>query len=153
MRHFCSLALCLGLLAVPVQGRGECPLDPADRAFAHPYGEPPACPETSSPKEVPPEALRDEGRGRPVRSLGLAGMAAGTTFAGLGGTSLLSAYLSEDGSKTQKVFRGMGLGMLVAGGTLFLAGAVLVAADALQAPVPAPTPDGRGAQLSFALRF
>ncbi len=143
-------ALCA--LAGPARA-ADCTPDRADRAFAHPYGEPTApCPETRSEVDRAP-VLADD-RAEPAhrfRSMAIGGMSTGVSIAGLGGMTLLSGYLMTDGSKSQKVTNAIGLTLAITGGALFLAGAVLLGVDA--AAAPAPTPDAKGAQLTFAFRW
>jgi hypothetical protein len=79
-------------------------------------------------------------------------MGAGASFAGAGGLAILgSRLLGSRDNEVRGVARDVGLGMAILGGALFLAGATLVGIDLLTAP--APTPDGRGAQLVLAFDF
>ena len=126
----------------------------ADRAFAHPYGEPAKC--QDEPASPSPEADRDLREDHPsaLRVLGISGLAAGSSIAGLGGTLWFTSLFLDDQSRSYKVLHPTGIGVAIAGGALFLAGATLLGIDALSGPAsPAPTPDGRGAQLLVSWRW
>lgn len=153
---------CLSVFA-PGLARAGCKEDrSAERLFAHPYGEPgqQQCSEDDArPLQLEPRGkeltlsddLRDTRGDRPLKLMGITGMATGSALLGGGGMSLLASLFMEADSNGQKVFRGAGLGLAIGGGVLFLAGATMVGIDSLVAP--APTPDGRGAQLMVARRF
>ncbi len=148
-----AAALALASGAARAQSAGA-PESPSERAFSHPYGGGEASPRSEPSTAPAPGAdladLRDE-RPRPLRTLAIAGLGAGASTAGLGGLILLCSLGAQSGGSTRADLRGVGIGVLAVGGTLFAAGAVLLGVDAIAAP--APTPDGRGAQLVIALRF
>ncbi|MBI5544680.1 MAG: hypothetical protein HY901_12380 [Deltaproteobacteria bacterium] len=127
----------------------------ADQIFAHPYGEPPApCPvgEASSTLEKEHvDVLADERGPRQLQSLGISGLGAGTTIAGIGGLLLLVSLFLDEDDRSHPVFHWGGIGAASVGGAVFLAGGALLIADF--ATAPAPTPDRKGAQLILAFRF
>lgn len=161
MRRILVIVLLLALAALlPAQARAGCAENRgADRLFAHPYGEPNVpCPEqreidaSSELRALEHEELFEEPRGgRQLQTMGITGMSTGASFAGLGGVSFLMSRFFEQQTVAAQVMGKGGLGLAVLGGALFLAGATMVGIDALAAP--APTPDGRGAQLTLAMRF
>lgn len=160
-RHLLVLLVAALTAAAPLQARaGGCDRN-ADRLFAHPYGEPAG--DCSEPDPTPDFRARarerrerdeffDDHRGeRRLQMMGITGMGAGASLAGAGGVAfLLSRLLSKD-TNAREVTGDVGVGLAIAGGALFVAGAALVGIDLLTAP--APTPDGRGAQLVLALDF
>ena len=158
MHGFLTAAIAgLALQAPPPTLWAQCPPEsPSERVFAHPYGEPAACPdpgEKGPKRAAEPDGLdlRDEPPGRPLRALGLSGIGSGVSIAALGGVFLLSSLSTGAATSERAFLKGAGVGLAVAGGALFAAGAVLLGLDALAAP--APTPDRKGAQLLIALRF
>ncbi len=147
----------LALQAPPATLLAQCPPpSPSERVFAHPYGEPPTCPDLGEKgagraAEASDLDLRDERPGRPLRTLGLSGIGSGASIAALGGVFLLSAHSKSTSTSERALLKGTGTGFAVAGGALFAAGLVLLGLDALAAP--APTPDRKGALLLVAFRF
>lgn len=159
-RSFAALALALALAGAPARAQPAGPPTeaPSERVFSQPYGDSADRADRALPKApepaAPVDALdpRDEDlRPRPLRTLGISGMGAGSSVAALGGLFLLGSLGAKQESAARGNLRSVGFGFLAAGGALFAAGAVLFGIDA--AAVPAPTPDRRGAQLLLALRF
>ncbi|MGI5863541.1 MAG: hypothetical protein ACOX6T_16005 [Myxococcales bacterium] len=149
-------ALAALAVALPVQAHAGCRDGGADRLFAHPYGEPAGdCGELRSHPELAlPEReqfFEHRRSERRLQLLGIAGMGSGAGLAGLGGAVYLGSRLTSRNWQVRPLLGDIGVGMAIAGGALFVTGALLVGADLLTAP--APTPDGRGAQLVLAARF
>ncbi|HCF61312.1 MAG TPA: hypothetical protein DFS52_25365 [Myxococcales bacterium] len=150
------LTLAALALALPMQAHAGCGDRGADRLFAHPYGEPAAgCDELRSDPELPSperEQFFEHPRGeRRLQMLGITGMGSGAGLAGLGGAVFLSSRLTSRDGQVRPLLGDIGVGLAIAGGALFVTGALLVGVDLLTAP--APTPDGRGAQLVLAMSF
>ena len=158
-----ALALLVGLLAFPAGVRAECPPGDkvADNVFGHAYGEPSSAPcRDDAPREVREHPstkadaeFRDEHpeERHSLRTIGFTGIGTGSTLAGLGGGLLLGSLFTDPAGTPHAVLHNGGLGLVIGGGAVVLAGVVLLGIDAIAAP--APTHDGRGAQLMVAFRF
>lgn len=158
-----ALIPALWALCAPATARAaDC--DPAaDKVFAHPYGEPSVpCPTDSvaapseKDKELPNNIFSDDRGPRKLQNIGISGIEAGATIAGLGGfLYVISLFLNpstpENPNRSEEVTRIGGISLAAAGGLVFLAGGALLIAD--YAMAPAPTPDRKGAQLTFAFRW
>lgn len=96
-------------------------------------------------------------RGSRAKQYGIAGTGTGASFLGLGGISFVGSLFLDKGSTERKVFSYGGLTLMGLGGALFITGAIFLLvdmnSDPPKHPLPAPTADGKGAQLIFTTTF
>ncbi|MGC4122897.1 MAG: hypothetical protein QM765_51685 [Myxococcales bacterium] len=162
-----AAALLIAVLALCLPGvshAADCTPDQADKLF-HPYGEPSPC--AVDPSAVPNQPKEDEkpnifadDRGpRKLYTLGVSGIEGGATVGGLGGFIwLVSEFLEagqpgSTGARAKQITNVAGIAIAAVGGVMFLTGAALLIADYATAPLPAPTPDGKGVQVTMAFRW
>ena len=99
----------------------------------------------------------DARRGTREKQFGIAGTGTGASLLGLGGISYVGSLFLDKGSTERKVFSYGGLALMGVGGALFITGAIFLLVDMGSTPpkhpIPAPTADGKGAQLIFTTTF
>lgn len=168
--------------AVPVAYAGDQEDRAADQLFGYSYGEaPPAAAAASGAPAAPstdasaskPGADRlelefrgsddsqffdtDQRRGTAAHQYGIAGIGTGSSMIGLGAVVFLGSRFLDKGSTERTATAHGGLTLLGLGGLLFITGAIFIGVDSAKAPpkhpVPTPTADGRGAQLTYAFTF
>ncbi len=154
MRLVALVLLACCVVALPTlahAGCGERRNRTAEKAFGDSWAADAPC--RGEPDELGAGGVdwRDDEEPPLRRTMGIAGMGAGAAMLGSGGALVLSSVFLAEGSTPQKVTRYGGIGFAVAGGALFLTGAILTLIDV--AAAPAPTPDGRGGQLVAAFTF
>ncbi|HEY3447332.1 MAG TPA: hypothetical protein VGK67_13255 [Myxococcales bacterium] len=162
-----AAALLPAFLAIGLPGlarAADCTPDQADKLF-HPYGEPgnPCAVDTNLPapkEDEKPNIFADDRGPRKLYTLGVSGIEGGATIGGLGGFIwLVSEFLESGqpgstGARTKQIANVAGLTIAAIGGALFLTGGVMLIADyATAPPLPALTPDGKGAQLTWSFRW
>lgn len=160
VRTFAALLPAVLALCAPGSARAaDCRPDQADKLF-HPYGEPSPCavdtdlPTAPAPKEdEKPNIFADDRGPRKLYNLGVSGIQGGATIGGLGGFVWLISEFLDDGSKGKQIASIAGITIAAIGGAVFLTGGVLLIADYATKPLPAPTPDGKGVQMTMAFRF
>ncbi|MDR0966630.1 MAG: hypothetical protein LBM75_09070 [Myxococcales bacterium] len=94
-------------------------------------------------------------RGTKLKQFGISGMGTGGSLLGLGGLIFLGSRFVDKGTTSRTALSHGGLTLLSVGGALFLAGGIMLGIDAARtpAPMPMPTPDGRGAQVVYFSTF
>lgn len=96
-------------------------------------------------------------RGTKAHQFGIAGTGTGAGILGLGGLTFIGASLMDNGTKARDVTKTIGITAMCVGGALFITGAIFLIVDLSSEPpkhpIPAPTADGKGAQLIFTRRF
>ncbi len=160
LRPFAAALLPALLATCPpaVARAADCAPDQADKLF-HPYGEPssgPCAVDTNLPapkEEEKPNIFADDRGPRRLYTLGISGLEGGATIAGLGGFIWLVAEFLDPKTQGKQVTSIAGITIAAIGGAMFLTGGALLVADYATKPIPAPTPDGRGMQLTMAFRW
>lgn len=147
----------------------------ADQLFGYSYGEgapvQPAAAGTSAQAKPGSDALELEFRGQDdarfldheprrgntLEQYGIAGTGTGASILALGGLVFLGSRFAHKDTTERKVLSYGGLTLVGLGGALFISGAVCLGVSLARKPkhvaVPAPTADGRGAQILYSFDF
>ncbi len=162
-----AVALALAsLLSLPALASGSEDRT-ADQLFGYSYGEaaPMRAPAADADRGADALELEFRGadgetfldhemrRGSRLKQLGISGTGTGASLLGLGGLLFLGSRFVDKGTTSRTALAHGGLTLVGLGGALFITGAIMLGIDASRTPRPAPTADGRGAQLIYAFAF